>query len=89
MDKFIKSVPLISIVGLLLFVWQSGSAEYSNIEAAGLCALIVFMLTALVYIIMGYLKMGIMPPKHYVCVMFGAGFLTFGALYASLEYFYT
>lgn len=89
MDKFIKSVPLVVLAGLAVFIWQSGDKEYSNIIAATLCALIVFMLTGLVYTVMSYFKMHIMPAGHYLCVMIGAGLLTFGVLYASLEYFYT
>lgn len=89
MDKFIKSVPLVVVVSLLVVLWQAGDDEYTNVVAASLCAAVVFMLTAVVYIVMNFFKLSLMPAGRYVAVMFAAGFLTFGVLYASLEYFYS
>lgn len=89
MDKFIKSVPLIALVSLLAVVWQSGDAEYSNEAASALCALVVILFTAVVYIVMGWFNQRLMPAGRFTCVMFGAGILAFAVLYFSLEYFYT
>lgn len=88
MDKFIKSVPLVVAVSLIAVLWQTGDEEYTNIVAATLCASVVFMLTAVVYIVMAYFNHRLMPAGRYVFVMFGSGFLAFAVLYASLEYFF-
>lgn len=89
MDRFIKSVPVIVGLGLLGLVWQSGEAEHSNETIALVCASFVFMLTAIVYILMHHYQKTMMPAKHYIFVMIGAGLLTFTVLYTGLEYFYT
>lgn len=88
MNRFIKSVPLLVTVGILAIVWYTGDAEYTNMAASSLCASLVFMLAAIVYIILDYFKQSLMPARHYVVVMFAAGLITFAVLYVSLEYFY-
>ncbi len=82
-------MPLIAIAGIVAIIWQSGDAEYSNEAASGLCSLVVILFTAVVYIVMGWLKQSLMPAGRYTCVMLGAGIIAFAVLYFSLEYFYT
>lgn len=89
MDRFIKSVPVILGLGLLILIWQSGGSDYSNTLIAFVCAAVVFMLTAIVYILMHHFKQPMMAAKYYIYVMFAAGLLTFTVLYTGLEYFYT
>jgi hypothetical protein len=89
MDKFIKIVPVIIIICLLAVVLQIDDSEYTNATAAILCASVVVMLTAVVYIVMDHLKQSLMPAGRYLVVMFGSGFIAFAVLYASLEYFYS
>jgi putative effector of murein hydrolase LrgA (UPF0299 family) len=89
MDKFIKIVPVIVGMCLLAFVLQIDDSEYTNTTAAMLCASVVVLLTAVVYIIMDYFEHSLMPAGRYLVVMFGSGFVTFAVLYASLEYFYS
>ena len=89
MDRFIKGVPLIVGVSLLSFVFQGGEdAEYSNMISASICAAIVFMLTAIAYIIMTRQNKKMIAAHKFIFVMIGAGLLAFFVLYASLEYFY-
>lgn len=88
MDKLIKSIPFIVILCLVLAVWYSGDNDYSNIFIATLCASVIFMLTAGVYIVRVRLGKTMMVAESYIVVMLGASFLTFTILYASLEYLF-
>jgi len=88
MDRLIKSVPIIVIASFLGYFFQSGDSEFSNLESASFCALMVFMLTALLYIFRKPLRLAITNPGKYMFFMIAAALLTYGVLYASLEYFY-
>ena len=88
MDRFIKSVPVITGLGLLGLTWQSGNAEHSNSVISLVCASVVFMLTALVYILRVHFGHSMMNANRYIVVMAAAALLTFMVLYLSLEYFY-
>lgn len=89
MDRFIKIVPVIVAVCVVVIIWDTDDAEYTNTVASSLCASFVLMLASIVYIILDHFKQRLMPAGHYVVVMFVAAFITFAVLYASLEYFYT
>jgi len=88
MDRLIKSIPIIVIVSFLGFFFQSSDAEFSNSESAGLCALVVLLLTSLVYVFKTRLKLTITNPAKYMFFIVAAGLLTYIVLYKSLEYFY-
>lgn len=89
MDKLIKNIPIIVAFCLLLIIWYIGDRDYSNIFIALLCASVIFMVTASVYIVRVRLGMTMMAANQYIIVMLSAGLLTFAVLYASLEYFYS
>ncbi|PZR21640.1 MAG: hypothetical protein DI539_07430 [Flavobacterium psychrophilum] len=89
MDKFIKSIPIIVAFSLLILIWQVGDDEFSNLTAALVCASVVVMLAAVLYIIMNYFEQNLMPAKRYIVLILVAGLITFIILYAGLEYFYS
>ena len=89
MDRLIKSVPIIIALIFISIMITSGEGAYSNITIAALCALIIFMFTAVVYIIRTRQKKTMMMANSYFFVMLGAGLLTFIVLYSGLEYFYS
>lgn len=88
MERLIKSVPVIVIVSLLGFFFQSGDAEFSHAESSLLCGMVVFMFTSLMYIFMRHKKAKIMRPSIYFIFMVAAAVITYVTLYAGLEYFY-
>jgi hypothetical protein len=88
MDKFIKNVPLACLIIFVPVIWLTNDVHYSNIFIAAFCGLVIFTLTAGVYIIMARKGKAIIEAKNYIYVMLGAGLLTFIVLYAGLEYFY-
>lgn len=85
MDKVIKCIPFIVILCLILAIWYIGDGDYSNVFIATLCASVIFMLTASVYIVRVRLGKTMMVAESYIIVMLGAGLLTFTILYVSLE----
>ncbi|MDV6168905.1 hypothetical protein R1T16_10745 [Flavobacterium sp. DG1-102-2] len=87
MERLIKSVPVIVIVSLLGFFFQSGDAEFSHAESSILCGMVVFMFTSLMYIFMLRHNKKIMRPGIYFVFMVAAAVVTYIVLYASLEYF--
>jgi len=89
MDRFIKNVPFIVGVGLLGLALQSGDTQHSNAVIAFVCASVVFMFTAIVYILMHHYNKKMMEARYYIFVMIVAGLLAFTVLYTSLEYFYS
>ncbi|RDI15915.1 hypothetical protein DEU42_101208 [Flavobacterium sp. AG291] len=89
MDKFIKSIPLIVAFSLSVIIWQEGDSDFSNVTSAIVCASVVVMLAAIIYIILDYFEQSVMPAGKYILLMFSAGVITFAVLYACLQYFYT
>lgn len=89
MDRFIKSVPIIITLIFISIMISSAEGTYSNVTIAALCALVIFMLTAGVYIIRIHQNKTMMVANSYFFVMLGSGLLTFIVLYAGLEYFYS
>lgn len=85
MDKLIKSIPFIVVFCLVLAIWYIGDNDYSNVFIATLCASVIFILTASVYILRVRLGKTMMVAENYIIVMLGAGLLTFTILYLSLE----
>lgn len=89
MDKFIKSIPIIVAFSLSVIIWQEGDSDFSNVTSATVCASVVVMLAAFIYIILDYFGQSFMPAGRYIVLMLSAGLVTFAVLYACLQYFYT
>jgi hypothetical protein len=89
MDRLIKIVPVLVIVSLVGFSFRIDDSEFSNSESAFLCTMVVLLFMALVYVVSVWKKWVIMKPGKYFVVMITASLITYGVLYASLEYFYS